>query len=149
MSQPLVLTAAIFGCDDIITFKRTWPRFLIVFGIITVVMIVLVAVVFRLATGTWQLLPRDSAEGNTTPTPSHGGDSPRQDGIQSFQRRQTLATKAMNCFQRSGINQFLAWVWRISRDDIPDRNELPDWRPVNGVQATAREVETTPDQRSS
>ncbi|KAH9232580.1 hypothetical protein K456DRAFT_1739449 [Colletotrichum gloeosporioides 23] len=38
MSQPLVITAAIFGCDDIITFKRTWTKFMVVLVAVTFVM---------------------------------------------------------------------------------------------------------------
>ncbi|KAG7039145.1 hypothetical protein JMJ77_0003432, partial [Colletotrichum scovillei] len=53
LTQPLIITAAIFGCDDIVTFKRNWQNFIIVMIVITVMLVIIVLFVLRLASGQW------------------------------------------------------------------------------------------------
>ncbi|KAK0371602.1 hypothetical protein CLIM01_11028, partial [Colletotrichum limetticola] len=113
MTQPLIVTAAIFGCDDIVTFKRNWQNFVIVLVVITTFLIIILAVMLRLVKRRWARRSPDSDPDDLDGGQNSTGDGVCQENEQgqgqpSVPRRPTFFTAVVDRLQSRGIRGTIA-----------------------------------------
>lgn len=98
MSQPLINTAAIFGCDDILVFRRTWQNFVYAFLIMIGAMSAIVACSVCFVVGKFPARKREPESGcgapdedNIAVTSGSSTESIVDPGPQPIHRRATLS----------------------------------------------------------
>ncbi|EFQ34529.1 uncharacterized protein GLRG_09673 [Colletotrichum graminicola M1.001] len=117
LTFPLIITAALFSCDDIFIFKRSWKSFLLVWLVITVIVLAIAAI--RVWLFQSQKTPDNEIEGSCNPLNAlDSQEKTAADQItQEVPRCATLFTGVIGVFQKRGVGKAVAENPRI-RDQI-------------------------------
>ncbi|KAK2023704.1 hypothetical protein LX32DRAFT_132344 [Colletotrichum zoysiae] len=114
LTFPLIITAALFSCDDIFTFERSWKSFLLVWLVITVIISVMVVILLRRAAGLWLFSPSKTPveiiKGgcNSMSNRNSQDDRPADQSAQMAPRQTTFLTGIVNVFQNRGVGTAVA-----------------------------------------
>ncbi|KAK1995406.1 hypothetical protein LX36DRAFT_163325 [Colletotrichum falcatum] len=114
LTSPVIITAALFSCDDTLTFKSNWKSFMAMLLVVTVVLFAIVPVLWRHAAGLWpfqsQKTLEDGIKRACNPLGAlDSGDGPAtEQGAQAVPRRATIFTGVIDAFQNFGVRTAIA-----------------------------------------